>query len=74
MKLAPAERGALAVLAVAAVAVLLALSIRLVLVDGPEFLAGVLVGIPLGALLGWLADLAIPRVVDRYLASIRRGR
>lgn len=71
MKLRPADGGALAVLAVAVAAVLVALCIRLVLVDGPEFLAGVLVGVPLGALLGWLADLAIPRLVDRYLASIR---
>lgn len=68
------DRGSLAVLTVAVLSVVVALSVRLVLVDGPEFVAGLLVGVPLGALLGWLADQAIPMVVDRYISAIRRER
>jgi hypothetical protein len=70
----PVDRGAIAALSVAAVAVIVALSIQLILADGPQFIAGILVGVPLGALLGWLADLAIPRIVDWYLNKIRRRR
>lgn len=61
-------------LSVASVTVIIALSVRLMLGDGSEFLAGMLVGVPLGALLGWLADQAIPIVVDRYIAAIRRDQ
>lgn len=67
------DRGRIAVVAVAVVTVITALCVRVVLSDGPEFVAGVLVGIPLGAMLGWVADQAIPLVVDRYMAAIRRG-
>lgn len=63
--------GAVGVLLVSAVVVIAALAVRLILSNGAEFIAGVLVGAPLGALLGWLADQLIPVAVDRYLARIR---
>jgi len=69
-----AERGGFAVLAIAAVTVILALTTRLIVGDGSQFVAGMLVGIPLGALLGWLADLVIPRLVDRYISATQRER
>lgn len=63
--------GALGVLVVAAVVVVSALVVRLVLSNGAEFIAGMLVGAPVGALLGWLADQLIPVAVDRYLLRLR---
>lgn len=64
-------RGELAVVVVSLAVVLGALAVRVVLADGPEFLAGLLVGVPIGALLGWSVDQVLKRAVDAYVARIR---
>lgn len=69
----PQDRGRIAVVIVVVLAVITALCVRVILSNGPEFVVGLLVGIPLGAMLGWLVDQLIPLVVDRYMSSIRRG-
>lgn len=58
---------------VIAAVVIGALAVRLILADGPEFIAGVLVGIPIGAALGWILDQALARLVDAYVARLRGG-
>lgn len=63
----------MAVVIVTAIVVIAAISVRLVLADGPEFIAGLLVGVLVGAPLGWLTDQAIQRLVDRYLIRLRGG-
>ena len=68
------DRGAIVVLGVAAATMIAALITRLILDPGTDGVAWMLIGIPVGALLGWIADLAIPRLVDLYMAAIRRGR
>jgi NhaP-type Na+/H+ or K+/H+ antiporter len=68
----PSERGRLAVVLLTAFVVICALAIRLILSDGaPDFIAGVLVGIPIGAILGWLADQSLMRLVDSYTRRLR---
>ena len=67
----PSERGRLAVVIATAIVVIGALTIRLALSGVADFLAGIAVGLPIGALLGWMADQALRRWVDAYTYHLR---
>lgn len=70
----PANRGALAVVLVTAMVVIAALCLRLILSDVPAVITGIFIGVPIGALSGWLTDQAIRRIVDAYFDLVGRGR
>ena len=69
--LSTSGRGRAAVVIVTAIVVIAALVISVALSDGPGFVTGMFVGVPVGALLGWLMDQFLMRLVDAYTARLR---